>query len=728
MKKIAVFTLMLMLQAQGLWAQWSNDPAVNNAICTLEGEQAIPKIATCPNGDSYIGFFSNEGGNYNIRLQRLDSQGNEMWTSNGILISSNASDTWLTDWDMAADVENHCIMTWQDIRNGNNNAYAYRISPSGERVWGNNGIALSDNSEFNASPKVVTTKAGNSVFAWMSGDVIILQKISPDGQKLWGIDGISLSSFNRLTWPQMIPVGVDDIILKYYDDSGPVNAPTRHLLARRFNSDGAPVWISPTIVSNAGGISAWTQILPFINDGTDGFYIAWHDDRDNNTLASSWVQHINSAGIAQYAANGVEVTTSSGFHHFYPNLAIPTGSSELYVFWNEMNNLQTLRGIYGQKISANGSRLWGESGKVFIPVSSTNYYPIAAGSTDSDVILMYEAGLSGMNGQLKAMRIANDGSYVWPGNHVLVSSVASAKVHTVMNEFHNNQWIISWEDDRSGTSDIYAQNLLPDGTLGIWTPATGFVHGRVVMGEEIYDVTEVSVTAGDLTVHPDAEGNYILELTAGTWSVTASHPYTTSQTIGNILIEPGITLYGVDFLLEPLRTDLICKTIDQYGSPLPSTEITINGPGGSYSGIITGDSLIFGNMPYGHYSGSATHPNAGTISGDTIINADNQHFIFIFIIGKSPGESVLFQLNILPNPVTMDSRLILQTIKRDSYNFSLYHPGGQLIYSFKTGTLDEGSYEWTVGSISGGKLLLPGNYVLVISSGNAQKTLKLMVK
>jgi hypothetical protein len=53
--------------------QWSTSPAVNNPINTATGEQAIPKIATCPNGDSYIGFFSSESGNYNVRLQRLDA-------------------------------------------------------------------------------------------------------------------------------------------------------------------------------------------------------------------------------------------------------------------------------------------------------------------------------------------------------------------------------------------------------------------------------------------------------------------------------------------------------------------------------------------------------------------------------------------------------------------------------------------------------------------------------
>jgi len=122
--------LALMLPIYGI-GQWSTSPAVNNPINTATGEQAIPKVATCPNGDTYIGFFSSESGNYNVRLQRLDPQGNILWANNGILISSHPQMTWLTDWDMTADNANHAILAFQDIRNGgNNNVVVYRISPA----------------------------------------------------------------------------------------------------------------------------------------------------------------------------------------------------------------------------------------------------------------------------------------------------------------------------------------------------------------------------------------------------------------------------------------------------------------------------------------------------------------------------------------------------------------------------------------------------------------------
>ena len=134
MKKILSFLSFSLLIPFIALSQWSTDPSVNNPINTLSGEQAIPKIATCSNGDTYIASFSNESGNYNVRMQRLNAQGVAQWITDGILISDNPQDSWLTDWDMTADNANHAILVFPDIRNGGANVVAYRISPAGSFV------------------------------------------------------------------------------------------------------------------------------------------------------------------------------------------------------------------------------------------------------------------------------------------------------------------------------------------------------------------------------------------------------------------------------------------------------------------------------------------------------------------------------------------------------------------------------------------------------------------
>lgn len=694
MKKITTLIIMLALSFTA-WSQWSTNPAVNNIISDLTGEQVLPKVGLCPNGNIYIGFFSNVSGYYNVRLQYLDSQGNEIWAHNGIMISQHPTDTWVTDWDMTVDLNNHAILTFCDIRNaGNTNTVAYRISPDGTFDWGADGIALSNSTAFNAAPKVTCTAAGNAVFAWSADDVIIMQKINPAGVKQWGDNGITLSSADRLNWPQLLPVGNDEVILKYFNDSGLPNAPTRYVYAQRYNASGTAVWTTPTVISNAGGISAWTQIFPFINDGSDGFYMAWHDDRDNNQMASVFVQHVNANGQIQLTANGVEASTNAGTNHFYAFLANPAGSSDIFVFWNEMNGLQSMQGISGQKISSTGTRQWGNSGIAFIPITSSAIAPQEVMSSTTDMVVLYDEGNSAAS-QLKAMRIGTDGSFLWPSQFITVSSAASSKVHTVMSPFANNQWIVSWEDNRTDADDVYAQNLAIDGSLGPYdpqfgtiqghvtltggtgnvtqvvvsaagestfpdpsgdyilqvpvgtydvtaslaayypqtvtgvqvlenqstnnidfdllaVPTTGFISGTIELSGGTGDVTQAIVSAGDSTTHPDANGNYILEVSVNTWEVEAALDGYVTQLRGGVVVEPGLTTPDIDFILSPNPlTGFLYGTVTIEGDMADVTQVTVTVDTISVHPDVTGDYII--EIAPGDWVITVGHPYTQTV-------------------------------------------------------------------------------------------------------------------
>lgn len=481
-------------------AQWASDPSLNTAIVTATGDQVIPKIATSTlyPGISYVGWFSHESGNYNVRLQKLDVYGNKLWADEGLLVSNHTAMSWLTDWDMAIDGDDCAIIAFQDIRTGSNNVVAYRISPTGAFLWGDDGIQLSNTTAFDASPKVTVTNAGNAVVAWSADDVVIRQKISPAGTLLWGNNGITLSGSNTFSWPQLIPVGTDEVIMKYFEDIGVFPSITRNVYAQRFDANGGGVWAQAAVISNAGGISSWTQIFPFINDGSDGFYTAWHDDRDNNMLASIFVQHIDSDGQVLFASNGVEASTMGNRNHYYAQLALPSGSTDIYVFWNEMDGGQNDRGIYGQKMSSTGNVQWGNNGKVFIEISATNVYPFASSGSDSDMVVFYEEYFDAMNTSIKAMRIDTAGSFLWTPEKITMSSMQSEKGHPEVSDYVFGQWIAVWEDNRNTSKDIYGQNIQLDGTLGSIPPlfnADFTVSDDSICKDETVQFTDNSIGA-----------------------------------------------------------------------------------------------------------------------------------------------------------------------------------------------------------------------------------------
>ena len=68
-------------------AQWSANPAVNLLLADRTNEQVQPKIRQTPDGGSYVSWYDNSGGGYDMYLQHLSADGTEQWPHNGIQIA-----------------------------------------------------------------------------------------------------------------------------------------------------------------------------------------------------------------------------------------------------------------------------------------------------------------------------------------------------------------------------------------------------------------------------------------------------------------------------------------------------------------------------------------------------------------------------------------------------------------------------------------------------------------
>jgi hypothetical protein len=93
------------------------------------------KIAASPDGGCYISWFQNEGGNYNVYMQSLDSRGNEQWAHGGVLVSNHTSLSSLVDYDLIADSAGNAVIVFTDARDGTDrDVFAYRVSSSGQQM------------------------------------------------------------------------------------------------------------------------------------------------------------------------------------------------------------------------------------------------------------------------------------------------------------------------------------------------------------------------------------------------------------------------------------------------------------------------------------------------------------------------------------------------------------------------------------------------------------------
>lgn len=474
--------LLLSFVSINILSQWNSNTAVNTVVSDPTGEQSVQKLALCPDGSTYYSWFDNRGGSYAVYLQKLDVNGVPQFAANGILVSGNPQNSSLVDWDMIADNNNNCILTFTDIRSGGTiNPFAYMISSSGVQMWGPNGIALSDSiNSFQPNPKVVQTSDGNYVFFWRIGSgpqKLALQKINAAGVKQWGASPIIWTSgtTENYDWPAIVPSDNGSVIVMFSGYTGSFISPANYrIYSQKVSSAGTRVWNgTQDTVYLLGRVSGFYTPRLF-SDGNNGAVYCWHDDRNSVNLTTGYVQRKNSAGAIQFPVNGTAVSGNASNNHFAPVAAYMPATGETFVAWQEANGGQTQVGFYAQKINASGVRQWGSDGIAIQSLGTDQVVAYTVMTKDTSAIICFNQSAAGGNNIIKATKIGTSGAYLWTGNIVTASSITSSKIrlNSVINPANSNS-ILCWQDKRNDGGGIYAQNIKFDGTFG---PLVGIVN------------------------------------------------------------------------------------------------------------------------------------------------------------------------------------------------------------------------------------------------------------
>ncbi len=453
-------------------AQWSDDPAANLLITGAAGEQVLPIPAVTSDGGCYIGWFDQASGNYDVYLQRLDAQGHAQWAGGGIAVSTEPQLSSLVAWDLTVDGDDNAILVFSDARAGTDlDIYAYKVSPSGDLLWGTGGITLSTNNAFEPGAAVTVATDGDLVFAWAylpdAGDGSTrLQRLTPDGTERYPHGGIDVLTETGASpaFTDIVPSLDGSVIVSCVRDISSYYS-NRYFKAERFAVDGSSVWGDAVYIYDAYPLPLGYH--PRIqSDGAGGLVAAFHASEAN--YHQSRFQRIDASGVAIHPHNGIRVTELAGRMHIDPTLAYHPDTGDAYVFWNERNSAQSQWGIYAQRVSTAGALEWGVSGLELLPVNSQyKSFPRAVPCEGGAMVFLSDEPSGTYNeDRLIGMRLDSSGAQMWPGDIVAVATHPSGKSRYPVVVNDEDMAVLVWEDDRGGSVDLYAQNVNVDGTLG----------------------------------------------------------------------------------------------------------------------------------------------------------------------------------------------------------------------------------------------------------------------
>jgi len=450
-------------------AQWSSDPAVNFSVGDGTGDQVQSKIAPTSDGGCYLSWFDSIGNGFDVRLQRLDAAGNELWAHNGVLVADRGFSS-TQDYGLDVDSAGNALLAFRDNTSGEQ-IHVAKVSPAGALLWGLNGIALTSTSDFVGSPRVAGTSDGHAVVAWTQNSDTRLQRLDAAGALQWGA-GVIVTPPAGNYWASDLHDSGTDVILAMVHQTGAQFWTPKHLKAQKFDSAGATLWgATPVAVFDADSLQVG-NFPSFVTDGAGGAVFGWY----GTGPLQCYAQHLLANGAEAFPHNGSAGSTNAAQIRTGPSVSYDASTASTYLFWQEANSGQSQYGLGGQRFDGIGARQWGSSGATLLPLSSTFISGVSSATSGGGAFVFWNESPAFGQDVLKGAHL--DGAGATDIGPFDVASTTSNKLRLSARTSSTGQILLTWGDERIDSGDILAQNVNPDGSLGNGAGAgTGYCFG-----------------------------------------------------------------------------------------------------------------------------------------------------------------------------------------------------------------------------------------------------------
>jgi len=181
-------------------------------------------------------------------------------------------------------------------------------------------------------------------------------------------------------------------------------------------------------------------------------------DRDNDGIDGIYAQKVDSNDVNRWTANGTAICRASGDHKS-PQI-VSDGAGGAIITWEESN-------IYTQKVNSNGETQWDLNGNAICTESGTQKYPQLVSDGANGTIITWQDNRDG-DDDIYAQKVNSSGDIQWTVNGTTICTANGNQKFPQIVSDGTGGAIITWQDNRDGEKDIFAQKVNSSGDIQ-WT-------------------------------------------------------------------------------------------------------------------------------------------------------------------------------------------------------------------------------------------------------------------
>lgn len=412
-------------------------------ISNAEYGQSWPSIIY--DGIQYFVVWEDyRNGSYDIYGARVNREG-LLLDSAGIPISTSVNNQRLPR--IAFDGTNYLVV-WQDNRiGGQTDIYCARVTQAGV-VLDLNGIVIAQHN-YNQDFPAVAFDGENYLVVWDDNR----------GFETWDLYGARVTRFGNVLDPSGFTISTAQSWQTYpsiaFDGTNYLVVWQDFRSMSSYQIYGARVTPARVVLDRSGipiSTGTWSQERPSIIFDSINYLVVWQDNR--NGSFDIYGSRINQAGIVLDSA-GIPVSINSNDQQ-YPSIAID--NTNYFMVWQSYTSGSN--DIYGARMNQDGIVLDSTSFLISTKANEQQSPSIAFDSTNY-LVVWQDRHITSCD--IYGIRI-NQAGIAEDSASISISSAIKDQ-YSPSVAFDGTNYLAVWEDERSGSSDIYGARINQDGVV-----------------------------------------------------------------------------------------------------------------------------------------------------------------------------------------------------------------------------------------------------------------------